>query len=47
MANEKRDKRLFIRVTEEEKRQIEIKAKKMGLRVSTYLRFLLKRGKIS
>lgn len=46
MANEKRDDRLFMRVTPEEKEVIKKKAKAMGLRVSTYLRLLLLRGKI-
>ena len=46
MANEKREKRLYIRVSEEEKVAIQKKAKEMGIRVATYLRILLIRGKL-
>lgn len=40
MANIKREKRICVRVTEEELARLEAKAKKMGLRVTTYLRMM-------
>ena len=46
MATEKREKRLYIRVSEDELILIKEKANSMGLRLTTYLRMLLKRGKL-
>lgn len=40
MANEKRERRIFLRVTEEERKKITAKAKALGLRVGTYIRFM-------
>lgn len=40
MANEKRERRIFLRVTEEEKKKIMAKAKACGLRIGTYIRFM-------
>jgi len=40
MAQEKRELRLFVWVTKEEKEKITTKAKKLGLRVGAYIRFM-------